>query len=126
MSRQIKFRAWNRLTEQMVTDQPVMIDTDGSIEVGGYSTIDDEGGSIVVMQYTGLTDKNGVEIYEDDILQDTHNDPYGGAHVMLDAVIFNSDPAGFTFGDRWSPLNTVDLKRMEVIGNIYENPELLG
>jgi uncharacterized phage protein (TIGR01671 family) len=119
--RELKFRAWNKLTEQMVKDEHVMFDTDGSIEVGGYSTIDEEGGSIIVMQYTGLKDKKDVEIYEGDI-------------VEFVRPLWDYDPDAPTQKLRMvlNQPTLLDVLRQadavqdgEVIGNIYENKELL-
>lgn len=118
--RDIKFRAWNKLTEQMVTDEAVFIDTDGSIEVGGYSTIDEEGGSIVVMQYTGLTDRNNVEVFEGDVMQHKREvERNGKKHTLIKTweIKWLEHIAGFDIGG-----SAVG----EVIGNIYENPELLS
>jgi hypothetical protein len=68
------------------------------------------------MQYTGLNDENGEEIYEADILRWVGKGNYPGGNVQL--VIFKDY--------RILPLaGALSSKRWEVIGNIYENPELL-
>jgi len=73
-----------------------------------------------IMQYTGLKDKNGNPIYEGDILK--------GINGVIGQVIFND--GAFLFSVDMMPL--VDFtnysnteKWAEIIGNIYENPELL-
>lgn len=74
-----------------------------------------------IMQYTGLKDKYGDEIYEGDIVT-LHNSRY--------KVIFNSEEARFVLKDVFFeidiPFTNNNNKRIEVIGNIYENSELLG
>ena len=74
-----------------------------------------------VGQYTGLTDKNGTKIFEGDIVK------YGDT---VHNVVFEQRNGTAYFGLVYSTLETLsfgyyqDLKQIEVIGNIYDNPEL--
>ena len=68
----------------------------------------------ILMQYTGLKDKNGKEIYEGDIINWTTED-------VNDVVRFKDGT--FMIGDVCS--FNVSVSNLEVIGNIYENPDLL-
>ena len=112
--REIKFRAW------------VMNDYDGHGLVDymedDAGTFNDpfeahKNGEIVLMQYTGLKDKNGVEIYEGDVFKATHNFGPGGMHERISSVAFDLEK-----GYQWEYW---DLDTIEVIGNIYEHPHLL-
>ena len=75
-----------------------------------------------VSQFTGLTDKNGRKIFEGDIVR------YGDG---LYRVVFEQRNRTAYFGiaiseiETWYFANNVSAKQMEVIGNIYDNPELL-
>ena len=81
-----------------------------------------------LMQFTGLKDKNGVEIYEGDIIK--HDDPnwgYGGKYDKENDSYLYHD---ITFEDGCFCLRDnlelhIHNKMSEVIGNIYENPELI-
>ncbi len=77
---------------------------------------------IHLMQYTGLKDKNGVEIYEGDLLSSDHttnarNAPQIVAYSMLPVHGDYQESYGYTFDYR--------AEELEIVGNIYENPELL-
>ena len=78
----------------------------------------------ILMQYTGLKDKNGVEIYEGDILKQENSI---GKHsydiVIYDNHIHELSHGGSVFGFHIE--NCWDINRIEVIGNVYENPELI-
>ena len=84
----------------------------------------DENSNIELMQYTGLKDKNGTEIYEGDILRcdpDTANEDV----KVVEYVASEYDGVGFKpLIDQYYD-NGCLYSVYEVIGNIYENPELL-
>ena len=83
----------------------------------------------LLMQYTGLKDSNGKEIYEGDLFGVTN---LSGDLEIVGEAIFDTDLAQFTikyanggWAELWQHLSERTNKAKEIIGNIYENPELL-
>jgi len=103
-----KFRAWHKESKEIL--YPVK-------QWHLFGWLEDEKQPIEIMQYTGLKDKNGKEIYEGDIVQNKEKENYRVAWNIngLWSYKRTSDNASF-MQDYWEA---------EVIGNIYENPELL-
>lgn len=120
MSRVIKFRAWDGKT--MRYDLTGLEHGKGN-EMSGVFLDGDFYGNIPLMQFTGLHDKNGVEIYEGDIISD---------HVGIGCVRHSDDHGAFrvSYGNgraKWFyDYLDAEIKTIEVIGNIYQNPELLN
>jgi uncharacterized phage protein (TIGR01671 family) len=87
---------------------------------------------LTFMQYTGLHDKNGVEIYEGDVCQDNYSDIYEilwSDHHQWACKLIKTDytlSRGLTF-PLWHYDNCKEngCRQLEVIGNIYENSELM-
>lgn len=71
----------------------------------------------VCQQFTGLHDKNGKEIYEGDVVLAN----VGFGFVRLEVKWF-----GEGYGNTWYPFNHAKASISEVVGNIYENPDLLA
>ncbi len=123
--REIKFRAWDsgdNLMRTMFTlnsfGNPTMWTKIPSVQ---------DKDKFILMQYTGLRDKNGTEIYEGDILAPMKND----CEPVYDGVWYVVFQEGAFFGKTpndevitWLPYWLPDSE-IEVIGNIYSNPELL-
>jgi len=124
MSREIKFRAWDGGFMEL---SPFGIWSNYCIEngqfcrsCGPYGQEYSQPTDSILMQYTGLKDKNGVEIYEGDILKDHSEDD-----IVLTVVVWNNFNCGFYTDYSNDPLEAYACEDYEVIGNIHENPELL-
>lgn len=120
--REIKFRAWDKENKKMLRDFH-----DGCIPSHGVNiTILRCQEFLEVMQFTGLKDKNGVDIFEGDLLQ------FGDDEDAHYEVFYNDDLAKFDncrvhyhgtrCGGSIPPIYSCCLK---VIGNIWENKELI-
>ena len=123
--REIKFRAW--VKEKKAIFEVVLINyvtkkvTYLLERVGHLLSIRDaKFNDVELMQYTGLKDKNNKEIYDGDIIF-LHGSKY--------KVIFKTEGARFVLRNNEFELEITFInnnnKRMEIIGNIYENPELM-
>lgn len=131
--REIKFRAWwgeemfyspmkeGKYAPDIFDD--IYIKPDGRIfDFNSYTEInggilEENNSGIILMQFTGLKDKNGKEIYEGDIFT-CKDQNYTESVIFLEGC-FVSD------FNKIEISNSIQYENIEIIGNIYENPELL-
>lgn len=141
------FRAWDKIKGKMVESKNIAwID----FELGKLLARSDDGiedyypfqkDEFELMQFTGLTDKNGKEIYEGDVLQfylykrhtissniskesGWEKYEFGWRKRCLNIVEYRIERAGFySFG--WHAYDITKLDEPEIVGNVFENPELL-
>ena len=125
MNREIKFRGYNYQYKKWFYGSLFIqnYDNDFMLSNSRIMIIDDKGYSVMVDngtigEYTGLKDKNGVEVYEGDkVMFDyewTEPDEIG-------VVTWNKDTASFQIKGHIPSSSMKHLDRMKVIGNIYEN-----
>ena len=115
--REIKFRAWAKERKVMIPEVKLFTDLGEGWVPNGYPANE----HFEFMQYTGLKDKNGKEIYEGDVIRWNHHkgtviERLGSLGVMVNPEDFMSLESVWDCGD---------ARKVEAIGNIYENPELL-
>lgn len=111
--REIKFRAWDKFKKEWIDFSREPLNCYGKGQ-NGFNLVTDENIDWVWMQYTGLKDIDGKEIYEGDVVGHYVAEEIGGPRTFES---FRSEII-------WWP-DMVDVSRARVIGNIYENPELL-
>ncbi len=131
--REIKFKAWNKKTKKMIdlhTMTPLALHPDCLEMKGVFLPFHED---LELMQFTGLLDRNGKEIWEGYILREIPELSEEEYQKRIGQVVYEPRITSFmvlTDGG-YCHLNTGDwgrgdrLKFTEVVGNIYENPELL-
>jgi uncharacterized phage protein (TIGR01671 family) len=116
--REIKFRAWCDKTKRWVNPKEIKLDLSN-----GYTNI-----PVLLIQYTGLKDRKGYDVYEGDILSHWHTGVYS---IVWNDGQYCRQMISVPENKNMSPeeLNLFimpsDIKYATLIGNIYENPELL-
>lgn len=121
--RDLKFRAWHHGGGDPRVKGEMRYSKDCGLSVF-FENVESEDLAVEVTQYTGLRDKNGVEICGGDIISD---------HVGIGVVEYPENKAAFrvSYGNgraKWfiDYILSGEKESIEVIGNIYENPELLN
>ena len=136
--REIKFRAWDKRNKKMFGVSGYFMDMEVKkrkyiLERWGGSEENDVSinipfDEIELMQYTGLKDKNGKEIYEGDIVRNTYDrnitkNKKVTTKTITEICTFRWDKHWASF--KWGNGIVENMGIFEVIGNIYENKELL-
>lgn len=133
--REIKFRAWLKDDKRMVEVRSIDFHEEGNIITVNYNDIfgfEFNENEIELMQYTGLKDKNGKEIYEGDIV-DIHQTVNGQSVFVIEVTNTGLVIPRYAFDKNYKyEYNIRELlefdeydKEIEVIGNTYQNRELL-
>jgi uncharacterized phage protein (TIGR01671 family) len=128
MGRVIRFRAWDKERKVMET----------CIDINPFHVTDCDRrrwnwAQVEVMQYTGLKDKNGREVFEGDILSvievsETRINEYQSQVEYIESgfLVTESNGTQVPLACFYNPENSYPLSEIEVVGNIYENPDLVN
>lgn len=118
-----KFRVNRKGTDYVISDgdsYEFMIMFDGTVVYDGNP---DEENEFILMQFTGCKDKNNKEIYEGDIVEN-----WGEGDGMSETMeVFKDETGQYQWGRAGNnlPLYELDPEETLVVGNIYQNPELI-
>lgn len=145
MKREIKFRGWLTELEEMIPYEqviaPILLEPtgaqneDGELVMGSLfryfesssliTWTDESSEFVALMQFTGLNDRNGKEIYEGDIIKWWSGRDKDGDHYDYRPIVFYQDGNNI----RWclgDIHNSFKDKEVEIAGNIHEHPELIN
>jgi len=132
-----KFRAWHIENNEMIYFDNLKASKDQYISSAMVFLMSGEDDSGHMMQWTGLTDKNGVDIYESDVCKSVSEliRPFAGRHkentgrysTKYHVIEYRNESASFCIvGSALSSISqSTATEYYEVIGNIHQNPELL-
>lgn len=130
----IKFRAWDKIQNKMLLPDNIEFihgqaywaeaSTDGQDECSNDGKVDGIGALFELEQFTGLTDVNGKDIYEGDIIKSN----YKYAQPKVSQIIIE-DGNSYILGEDLATGNEMlvsdHVNEIEIIGNVHANPELL-
>jgi uncharacterized phage protein (TIGR01671 family) len=139
--REIKFRAWDEKREIMYKDFnfiksgdegndwiiPIVIEEGWTEKIKHIETMPHCRQQIKIMQFTGLKDKNGKEVYEEDVVLCSGIGNNADEKYNTE-IVFCEEKAAFMLDagcELFSFTEISELCEIEVIGNIYESPELI-
>lgn len=140
-----RYRAWHKTWEELGKVKRIRFDDEGDVTTvlfeGKILGVDTHADEIVLMQSTGLVDKNGKEIFEGDILEiqgikmivkfgsykylETSKNNSHILGVLHDGLGFYVECINVAYPDNISPFEPETLKNSQIRGNVHENPEFL-
>lgn len=132
--REVEFRAWDVEAKCYIKD-PILVDNCGNVyavyeepsPVQGTCLITGKP-NVILEQYISLKDKNGKEIYEGDIVEQTWFNGDDGDITIIGVIGFDKEEASFGIVETIQRTNkqySGFYSQKEVIGNIHENPKLI-
>ena len=123
-NREIKFRAWHEENEVMINPNIVM----SAVQFFNYLEA-----PFILMQFTGLLDKNGTPVFEGDIVKYGYSNGFSwGTDYFTGKIGFENSCFGIYKNKKFLPFTPESIKKLEkadtwkVIGNIFENKNLLN
>lgn len=126
----MRFRAWDKVANEMCHVSELSFNGDGIVwGINDVPFVESNGeDGYILMQYTGLEDKNGVEIYEGDIIKHSGNE-HERDFPVTQVIFIQSNcltcHGFFSLAPNGKAAKHTHVQHVEVIGNIYESPELL-
>jgi len=123
----VRFRAWIRKENAMYMVKKLEFDGELSkviVEKGG-KMVEYLPREVELMQYTGIRDNDGTEIYEGDIVKVLGKENQLFGYIWYNGYYFTVNLHNVPGADNWPIMKEENIKSMDVIGNIYENSTLI-